>query len=100
MAEYQKANNNRSPKLTPFDQTVNIVELKKAGVSHFVKIAATKENEALFKKYRVAPDTMLVCAPNGDVLTGLSDAQLTQSNVSAMCKTFPALFATWMSKRK
>jgi len=98
--EYQKANNNRPPKLTPFDQSVNVDELKKAGVRYFVKVAATKENEALFKKYSVAPDTMIVCAPNGDVLTGLNGAQLTQSNVSVMCKKFPALLASWESRKK
>ena len=57
------------PRDTVYENGAVRFELMKHGVKHQVKVLASKENAALMKKYGATlPDTLVLCAPNGDAL--------------------------------
>jgi hypothetical protein len=70
-------------------------EFKKAGIATFVKVPATKDNEALFKKYGAGAGTLVICAPNGDKLCGFSGEECTVANVTKELKSFKDRLAAW-----
>lgn len=97
---YRKANNNKPPVLTPFDQSTVMAEMGKAGVQIYAKVTATKANEALYRKYSAGLNTLIICAPNGDSLLVLSGQQCNQSGVSSAMKNFEAIFTGWKNHQK
>lgn len=85
---------------TIFDTPAVPNELKKAGITQFAKIAASKENIEHMKKYGAMPNTLVICAPSGEKLASFVGEQCTQSNVSAFLKSFGANFAAWQKSKK
>jgi hypothetical protein len=75
-------------------------DMKKAGINNFAKIVASKENAEVFKKYAAAPNTLVICASNGDRLVTLTGEQCTQVNVSNELKTFKAKLAAQQAQQK
>jgi len=74
--------------------------LHKAGIQQIAKITASKENEALFKKYGAGLNTLVICSPDGEKLKVFAGEACTQSNVSSFCKSFPEAFAAWLRTKK
>jgi hypothetical protein len=75
--------------------------MKKAGITQYAKIPATKENAELFKKYGAGLNTLVICAPNGDKLAVFAGGQCTQSAVSAAMKTFKeTTFTAWQKQQE
>jgi hypothetical protein len=98
IGECRKAN--AQCKATIWESQNVINDLKHAGVSKFVKIAATKENEELFKKFGAGANTLVVCAPNGDKLVTLADEQCSESNVCKELKSFKDKLDGWKHAQK
>jgi protein tyrosine phosphatase (PTP) superfamily phosphohydrolase (DUF442 family) len=80
--EYKKANNGAAPPETLFDSQAMIKEFNTAGITTFVKIPASKENEKLLQSFAVVPNTLAVCAPNGEKLWTCSGAECTPAVVT------------------
>ncbi|HYG75043.1 MAG TPA: hypothetical protein VEK08_08580 [Planctomycetota bacterium] len=85
---------------TIFDTPAVPNELKKAGISQFAKITAGAANVEKMKKYGAGPNTLVICAPNGDKLIAFAGEQCTQSNVTSFLKQFPQHFQAYMNSKK
>lgn len=75
-------------------------ELKKAGIKEFAKVTAGQQNLELMKKYSAGPNTLVICAPNGDKLMAFAGEQCSQSAICSALKQFPAFYAAWQQKKK
>jgi len=72
---------------------------KKAGFTEFYKVVAVKENAELVKKYKIRQDNTLVfCAPNGEMVVSLAGMQCNQTNTIKILKAWPQIYQAWQSK--
>src|SRR5205823_140058 len=98
---YKKANNGAAPPETVFDLTGVLNEFNTAGISTFVKIPASNENAKLLQTYGVAPNTLVVCTPDGDKLWACSGAECTAGTVTQfLTNDFKGKFAAWKQAAK
>jgi hypothetical protein len=86
--------------VTVFDAPAVPAELKKAGIKQFAKVVANQQNLDTMKKYGVGPNSLVICAPNGDKLMVFTGDQCTQSAVSSGLKSFPAAYAAYQQRKK
>lgn len=78
-----------------WDNPVTLGELKKAGVTAYIKIVVDPTNEDIMKKYGVVANTLVICAPNGDGLQKYSGPQCKQTPVSNGLKSLPGMLVAW-----
>lgn len=86
-------------KRTIFDSYAVVMAFKKSQFSDFYKIVPAKENMDLVKKYRVRQDnTVVFCAPNGEMVACLAGMQCTQTNVLKVLKAWRQVYQAWQRK--
>jgi hypothetical protein len=86
--------------VTVFDTPALPAELRKVGIRSWAKVVASAENAELCKKYSAGPNTLVLCAPNGDKLMAFAGPQCTQTTVCSGVKQFPAFLAAWKARQK
>ena len=86
-------------RLTVFESRTVMDAFKKAGFTEFYKVTACPENAELVKKYKVRQDNTLVfCAPNGELVTCLPGMQCTQTNVLRILKSWAMVYQAWQKR--
>ena len=91
---------NKDLPLTIFDAPTVMTEMRKVGIKQFAKVVAVQANAELMKKYSAGPNTLVICAPNGDKLMAFAGEQCSQSAICSALKQFPAFYAAWQQKKK
>jgi len=72
---------------------------KKAGFNEFYKVVPGKENAKLIRKYNVRQDnTLVLCAPNGDLVASLAGMNCNQTNTIRLLQSWKGIYATWQTK--
>lgn len=90
----------KRPKPTVFDSLAVLIAFKKAKLEKFYKVVASKETQALAKKYKVTQDnTLIFCAPNGDPVAQLAGKQCNTTNTLKVLKVWPTVYADWQKKQ-
>jgi hypothetical protein len=93
---YEIKNGVKPVKRTIFDNNAILDAFKKADITKFCRVTATKENQELVKKYNVTQDnTLLLCAPNGDLVMILAGGQCTDAEVLKVLKNWPEIYKAW-----
>jgi hypothetical protein len=77
-------------KLTIFDNPVVVAAIAKAGVVP-VKVALTKDNVELIKKFNAVDSTVALVSLAGKPLAGMMGDEVTQSKLLALLKQAPDL---------
>lgn len=77
-------------KLTHFDNPVIVAAIAKAGVVP-MKVALTKENAEIIKKFNAVDSTVALVSLAGKPLAGLMGENVTQSNILNLLKQAPEL---------
>jgi len=98
LADCRKAN--PQCKATIWESASVLKDLKDAGISKCLKVAACKENQGTFKKYGAGLNTLVLCAPNGDKLSVLAGDQCTEANVRKELKSLGDKFEAWKNAQK
>jgi hypothetical protein len=91
---------NPSCKTTIWESSSVLKDLHSAGITICAKVAATKENQELFRKYGVGANTLVLCAPNGDALVTLAGDQCSAGNVSRELRCFKEKLDAWKRSQK
>lgn len=83
-------------RLTVFESRSVMDAFAKAGFTEFYKVVACPENAELVTKYNVKQDNTLVfCAPDGELVACLAGVQCTQTNVLKLLASWTAVYQTW-----
>jgi hypothetical protein len=98
-ADYKFANKGKNVPQNIWDNPTASDAMKKAGINTFVKIAVTKENMEVCKKYGAGPNTLVICTPDGDKLSIFAGPQCTQCAVTSAMKTFKLQFEAFMKTK-
>jgi hypothetical protein len=99
--KYKKNNPGNALQPTVFDSGVTVAEFNAAGIAEFIKVPNIPANAELFKQYEAAPNTLVLCAPNGDRLAIFPPANCTQTNVVHFLKTGLARYVDqWQKAQK
>lgn len=89
------------PSPTIFDSHPVPTALKKAGVTNLAKVACTSEHKALFKRYGVELNTLLLLAPTGEVLIDFGGADCNAETVSKYLNDeFRLQYEEWWGARQ
>lgn len=100
LRERAKQKDAKPYKLTIFESLPVIEGFKKAGLTEYYKVTASKENVELIKKYSVRQDNTLVfCAPTGDMVACLAGMRCNQTEVLKVLKVWPQLYEAWQKRQ-
>jgi len=87
-------------KFTVFESRLVIEGFKKAGFSEYYKVTPSKENLPLVKKYSVRRDnTVVFCAPGGEMVACLGGMECNQTNVLKVLKSWTMLYQAWQKRQ-
>lgn len=95
--EYRK-NASRPGQATPFEAENVVDAVTEAGL-RMAKVAMTKDNAEIYRKYGVGGvPAFLLCAPTGDLIAGLAGPQFTLSSVISLLKNAKEAYAAWKQR--
>ena len=89
----------RPARITVFESVKVTDAFKKAGFKEFYKVIPARENAKLIRKYKVRQDNTLVfCAPNGDMVACLAGMNCNQTNTLKLLKSWKTIYQTWQTQ--